>query len=92
MKKLDSFFNEKTLYENNGIEDVIKKLKAKDLAYEKEGALWFKATSTGRDVDRVIIKSSGEPTYRLPDIAYHKDKFDRGYDIMIEVFGDQIQP
>ena len=85
--KFDSFFNEKTLYENNGIEDVIKKLKAKDLAYEKEGALWFKATSTGRDVDRVIIKSSGEPTYRLPDIAYHKDKFDRGYDIMIDVFG-----
>ena len=85
--KFDSFFNEKTLYENNGIEDVIKKLKTKDLAYEKEGALWFKATSTGRDVDRVIIKSSGEPTYRLPDIAYHKDKFDRGYDIMIDVFG-----
>ena len=85
--KFDSFFNEKTLYENNGIEDIIKKLKAKDLAYEKEGALWFKATSTGRDVDRVIIKSSGEPTYRLPDIAYHKDKFDRGYDIMIDVFG-----
>ena len=85
--KFDSFFNEKTLYENNGIEDVIKKLKAKDLAYEKEGALWFKATSTGRDVDRVIIKSSGEPTYRLPDIAYHKDKFDRGYDIMVDVFG-----
>ena len=85
--KFDSFFNENTLYENNEINNVIKKLEAKDLAYKKDGALWFRGTSIGRDVDRVIVKSSGEPTYRLPDIAYHKDKFDRGYDIMIDVFG-----
>ena len=62
-------------------------MKSKDLIYEKDGATWFRATKAGREVDRVIIKSTGEPTYRLPDIAYHRDKFNRGYDLMVDVFG-----
>ena len=85
--KFDSFFNENTLYENNEINNVINELKEKKLVYEKDGATWFKGTSVGRETDRVIVKSSGEPTYRLPDIAYHKDKFNRNYNMMIDVFG-----
>ena len=83
----DTFFNENTLYENNAIDDIIRELKNKKLIYEKDGATWFKGTALGREADRVLVKSSGEPTYRLPDIAYHKNKYMRGYDLMIDVFG-----
>jgi len=85
--KFDSFFNENTLYDNNDIDRTINDLKTKNLIYEKDGATWFKATAAGRDMDRVIIKSTGEPTYRLPDIAYHRDKFNRNFDVMVDVFG-----
>ena len=83
----DTYFNEHTLYEDGRLHEVVDALRTKGLAYEKEGATWFKTTELGLEQDRVIIKSSGEPTYRLPDIAYHCDKFKRGYDWMINVFG-----
>ena len=83
----DTFFNENNLYESNAIKDVIKELENKKLVYKKDGAIWFKGTELGRDADRVIVKSTGEPTYRLPDIAYHKDKYARDYDLIIDVFG-----
>jgi arginyl-tRNA synthetase len=83
----DTYFNEHTLYEDGRITQVVEDLRAKDLVYEKEGAVWFKTSEFGQEQDRVIIKSTGEPTYRLPDIAYHLDKFKRGYDWMINVFG-----
>ena len=85
--KFDNFFNENTLYESGAIDLVVETLREKGLVYEKEGATWFKATKAGRDQDRVIIKSSGEPTYRLPDIAYHRDKFERGFDFMVDILG-----
>ena len=85
--KFDKFFNENSLYESGEIEEVVAALRQKGLIYEKEGATWFKATKAGRDQDRVIIKSSGEPTYRLPDIAYHRNKFERGYDLIVDVLG-----
>ena len=85
--KFDQFFNENSLYESGEIEEVVAALRQKGLIYEKEGATWFKATKAGRDQDRVIIKSSGEPTYRLPDIAYHRNKFERGYDLIVDVLG-----
>ena len=85
--KFDKFFNENSLYESGAIEEVVAALRQKGLVYEKEGATWFKATKAGRDQDRVIIKSSGEPTYRLPDIAYHQNKFERGYDLIVDVLG-----
>jgi len=85
--KFNNYFNEKTLYDNKKIFDVVKKLKDKKLIYEKENATWFKATDIGMDSDRVLIKSTGEPTYRLPDIAYHVTKFERGYDVCVDVFG-----
>ena len=83
----DVYFNESTLYEEGKIEALINKLKEKQLAYEKDGALWLALTKLGMEDDRVIVKSTGEPTYRLPDIAYHIDKFKRGYDLMLDVFG-----
>src|SRR5699024_2087792 len=85
--KMDSFFNEYSLYEDGSIDNVIKTLREKKLVYDEEGAVWFKTTEFGKDKDTVLIKSSGEPTYRLPDIAYHANKLDRGYDQCIDVFG-----
>ncbi len=85
--RFDSYFNEHTLYEEGLIDDVVGKLREKGLVYEKEGATWFRTSALGLEKDRVIIKSSGEPTYRLPDIAYHREKFRRGFDRMINVFG-----
>ena len=85
--KFDTFFNENSLYDSGAITNVVDTLRYKNLIYEKEGATWFKASEAGRDQDRVIIKSSGEPTYRLPDIAYHQNKFNRGYDLMVDVLG-----
>jgi arginyl-tRNA synthetase len=85
--EMDSFFNEHTLYEDGSIDDVVKTLREKDLAYDKDGAVWFKTTEFGKDQDTVLIKSSGEPTYRLPDIAYHTNKLERGFDLCIDVFG-----
>jgi arginyl-tRNA synthetase len=82
-----SFFNENSLYEDGKISEVIEELRRRDLVYEKEGALWFKTSTLGSEQDKVIVKSSGEPTYRLPDIAYHREKFRRGYDLIIDVFG-----
>lgn len=83
----DNYFNEHTLYENGHVDSVVAELRAKGLVYEKEGATWFKTTEFGQEQDRVIIKSSGEPTYRLPDIAYHREKFRRNFDWLIDVFG-----
>lgn len=81
------FFNEDTLYKNGKLNEVINRLKNLGYAYEKDGATWLKLTELGLEEDRVIIKSTGEPTYRLPDIAYHTVKLDRGYDLVIDVFG-----
>ncbi|MEX0770283.1 MAG: arginine--tRNA ligase [Balneolaceae bacterium] len=85
--EMDSFFNEHTLYENKAIDKVIDTLREKGLAFDQDGAVWFKTTEFGKDKDTVLVKSTGEPTYRLPDIAYHADKLDRGYDLCIDVFG-----
>lgn len=85
--KFDNYFNENELYENKKIYDVIDKLNDKKLIYKKDNATWFKATKIGMEVDRVLIKSTGEPTYRLPDIAYHATKFERGYDLCVDIFG-----
>ena len=83
----DSYYNENSLYENKKIYEVVDELNKKGLIYKKDNATWFKGTKVGRDVDRVLIKSTGEPTYRLPDMAYHITKFERGYDLCIDIFG-----
>jgi len=83
----DNYFNEHTLYDNGKIDAVVAALRDKGLVYEQDGAVWFRTTEFGMDKDRVIIKNTGEPTYRLPDIAYHLEKFRRGFDWMVNVFG-----
>ena len=83
----DNYFNERSLYEDGHIDEVVSLLREKGLVYEKDDATWFKTTEFGQEQDRVIIKSSGEPTYRLPDIAYHREKFRRNFDWMVDIFG-----
>jgi arginyl-tRNA synthetase len=84
---MDNHFNEHSLYESGDIESVVDRLRSKELIYEADGATWFKTTEFGKEKDTVLIKSTGEPTYRLPDIAYHANKLDRGYDVCINIFG-----
>lgn len=81
------FFNENSLYEEGKINELLKTFKEKNLTYEKDGAVWLKLSELGQPEDKVMIKSSGEPTYRLPDIAYHSVKLQRGYDLLIDLFG-----
>ncbi len=83
----DNYYNENSLYETHKIEEVINAFKEKGFCYEKDGALWLALTKLGMEQDKVIVKSTGEPTYRLPDIAYHIEKFKRNYDLMVDVFG-----
>lgn len=85
--EFDNFYNERDLYDNGKIDWVVKSLKEKELIYEKENATWFRLSELGQEQDKVIIKSTGEPTYRLPDIAYHTTKFERGYDMIVDLFG-----
>lgn len=84
---MDSFFNEHSLYSDGSIDSTVERLREKGLVYDKDGAVWFKTTEFGKEQDTVLIKSTGEPTYRLPDIAYHMNKLDRGYDLCLDVFG-----
>ena len=83
----DNYYNEQSLYDDGHIDAVVNELREKGLVYEKDGATWFKTTDFGQEKDRVIIKSTGEPTYRLPDIAYHREKFRRNFDWLIDIFG-----
>jgi arginyl-tRNA synthetase len=86
--EFDKYYNEKTLYEDGHIDWVLKKLEEKGLSYKKDGAIWFRAGEFGGTEDRVLWKSVvDEATYRLPDIAYHVTKFERGYDLIIDIFG-----
>ncbi|MCE9624088.1 MAG: arginine--tRNA ligase [Deltaproteobacteria bacterium] len=81
------YYSESSLYDGGKIDEALAVLRASGLTYEKEGALWFKTSEYGDDKDRVLIKSDNTYTYLTPDIAYHKDKFDRGYDLYLNVMG-----
>lgn len=88
----DSFFNEHTLYtpDEGGItanKSIIDALRKKGFITEYDGATWFQTTRLGQEKDKVLIKSTGEPSYRLPDIAYHVTKFERGFEMIVNVFG-----
>lgn len=90
--EFDVFYNERSLYDEGKIDEALEDLRTAGLIYEADGAVWFKATERGLDRDRVVIKSSGEPTYLMPDIAYHREKFRRGFDRVIDVQGaDHIE-
>ena len=85
--KFDVWFSEKSLYDDNLVEPAMQALKERDYAYEDEGALWFRSTMFGDDKDRVLIRSNGMPTYFTSDVAYLKNKYDRGFEKNIYVWG-----
>ncbi len=83
----DVFSKEKSFYDNGSINEVLKALEKLSLSYKKDGATWFKTTALGKEEDKVLVKSTGEPTYRLPDIAYHIDKVKRDFNLIVDIFG-----
>jgi len=87
----DIFYNESSLYESGKIKETLEEFKKRGLSYEKDGAVWLKTSELLKNkkdaADKVIVKATGEPTYRLPDMAYHIDKVQRGYDLIIDIFG-----
>jgi len=83
----DSWFSEKELIESGELEDIIAELKKRGLLYEKDGAWWFPATKFEDEKDRVVIRSNGQKTYFASDIAYHKNKFSRNFDYLINIWG-----
>lgn len=86
--KYNHWFKESTLHNNGAVDEVINKLKEKGVTYEKEGALWFKASEFGNDKDIVLVRANGIPTYIVPDIAYHYNKLvTREFDKAIDVLG-----
>nr|WP_289037796.1 arginine--tRNA ligase [uncultured Allobacillus sp.] len=83
----DTWFSETSLYETGVIGLVVDQLRENGYVYEQDGATWFKSTDFGDDKDRVLIKQDGTYTYLTPDIAYHQNKIDRGFDELINVWG-----
>lgn len=85
--KFDRWFSEQSLYNSSAINKILELLEEKKLIYEKEGAVWFCAKDYGDDQDRVLVRFDGRPTYLLSDIAYHKNKFERDFDKVIDIWG-----
>ncbi len=83
----DHFFSEQTLYQRKSVDHALAVLKEKGFLFESEGALWFRSTDFGDDKDRVVRKSTGEYTYLAPDIAYHLSKYERGYNMLVNLWG-----
>ncbi len=83
----DVYYNEYDLYTSGRLWEALEALKEKGYAYEQDGAYWFKSSALGDEKDRVLIKSTGEPTYRMADIAYHWHKAERGFDLVVDIFG-----
>jgi arginyl-tRNA synthetase len=83
----DNWFSEQSLYDRNMVATELAKLAEKGLSYERDDAVWLRTTDFGDDKDRVLIKSDGSPTYFASDVAYHMEKFDRGFDRVIDVWG-----
>ena len=90
--EFQTYYNENTLYSEGHVEKALADLREQGLVFEKDGAVWLRSTEFGLDRDRVLVKSTGEPTYLLPDVAYHREKFRRGYARLIDVLGpDHIE-
>lgn len=85
--RFDNYYSETSLYENDRIPATLAKLRERKLSYEKDGAVWLRTSDFGDDKDRVLVKSDGSFTYFLPDIAYHRDKAERGFEHVIDVWG-----
>jgi arginyl-tRNA synthetase len=83
----DVYYNEMSLYQEGKIEQTLADLRAEELLFDADGAVWLRGTAFGLERDRVLVKRTGEPTYLLPDIAYHREKFRRGFETVIDVLG-----
>ncbi|MDP2211300.1 MAG: arginine--tRNA ligase [Candidatus Aquicultor sp.] len=83
----DSWFSERELHATSAVDKAIAGLRESGYVYEEDGAVWFKATAFGEEKDRVLIRANGEPTYFAADIAYHKNKLERGFDRLINIWG-----
>ncbi len=85
--RFDAFVSETALHRDGDVTRVLDALRAAGLVEERDGAIWLRGEAVGLRQDRVLVKSSGEPAYRLPDVAYHRHKLEGGYDLVIDVLG-----
>lgn len=85
--RYDNWFSEQSLYDSGRVQSAIENFKEKDLIYEKDGALWFRTEKFGDEKDRVVVRNNGLTTYFASDIAYHDEKYERGFDRVIDVWG-----
>ncbi|MBM4272340.1 MAG: arginine--tRNA ligase, partial [Deltaproteobacteria bacterium] len=83
----DNYYSEKSLYENEGVANLLTELETKKFIYRDGETLWFKTTDFGDEKDRVVVRKNGDPTYFAADIAYHQSKYLRGYDTVIDIWG-----
>tara|TARA_Y100001935_G_scaffold116154_1_gene96144 strand:+ start:77 stop:1705 length:1629 start_codon:yes stop_codon:yes gene_type:complete len=83
----NKYSNEKDYYDNGSIDRMLDEFKQLGYIYNKDGATWFNFSKLGHKQDKVYIKKTGEPTYRVPDTAYHRDKINRGFDLIVDIFG-----
>jgi arginyl-tRNA synthetase len=83
----DNWYSERSLVEKGAVQAALEELRAQDLIYDSEGAVWFKASALGDEKDRVVVRSNGEITYFASDIAYHLEKYQRGFDRLVDVWG-----
>lgn len=85
--RFDTWFRESSLYEAGSVDKTLEDLKSRGYIFDSEGAVWFRSTDFGDEKDRVMITGDGRATYLLPDIAYHRDKFDRGWKTLVDLWG-----
>jgi arginyl-tRNA synthetase len=85
--RFDNWCSERELYERGDVEAALALLERRGHTYKSEGALWLRSTDFGDDKDRVLVRADGEPTYLAADVAYHRDKLERGFDRLIDVLG-----
>jgi len=83
----DRWYSERSLTDNGAIDRALDRLRSQDHVYEKDGALWFRATTFGDEKDRVVVRENGVKTYFASDIAYHLDKRERGFDLLLDILG-----
>ncbi len=85
--EFDCWFSEQSLYDSGRVDQILDNFRNQGIIYEKDGALWFKSSDFGDEKDRVVVKNNGETTYFASDIAYHQDKYDRGFERVVDVWG-----
>ena len=85
--EFDCWFSEQSLYDSGRVDEILDNFRKQQIIYEKDGALWFKTSKFGDEKDRVVVKANGETTYFASDIAYHQDKYDRGFERVVDVWG-----